>query len=120
MITFKEPQIYRAELPFTLERLDNETQLALVRRVKHQELLTLFEKILEEVPDFDGFSVDCKISMEIHNFYSVYNKICDLREKGDYHDRTEIERLEVILNKLGTGDRHYGDTHLLQLTVTTK
>lgn len=114
----KEPTIYSADIPFSIERLRDEGGLGLIKLVKQEALQMLFDEMLKDVSEFEGFNADCNISMEVHSFMSVYNRICELREINEFEHARELERLEGILYKLGTGDNHYGDTHLVGLKLT--
>ena len=117
----KEEQIFKAELPFSLERLGNEHQFNLIGMVKREALGMLFDEVLKGVSDFDGFDIDCRMTMEVHSYHSVCEKLNGLKTSNI--DTTflsnEMDRLRILRNRLG-GDSHYGNTHIMELTVKTK
>ena len=82
----------------------------------------LFDEMLKDVGDFEGFNMDCNISMEVHSYHSVSKELNDLHTSNV--DTTflsnEMDRLRTLRNRLSGGDCQYGDTHLMELKVITK
>lgn len=115
----ESPQ-FKVEIPFSIERLRDDQQLNLIKQVKHQALLMLFDEMLKDVPDFGGFNADCNISMEVHSYHSVSKQLNELKTSNV--DTTflynEMDRLRALRDRLSGFP--YGDTHLMELTVTTK
>jgi len=78
----------------------------------------LINQIFDEFDEFDEINLD--ISMNVHSYSSVYDKLLDLHNIRASHpdasrynnEISELERLKFKLGQLGT--------HLLELKLTVK